>query len=208
MPCRFSSSVMPSATSTWKSQVLADEADGAGLGLEHRLEAGIVGDRPPRPLGHAEGGERCEFERPRLGEQLGVGGIGAGIAGLDIVEPEPVELLGDQGLVLEREVDALGLRAVAERGVVKIEAFAAHRATSQVVTSSPVSGSLASFSSMPMAASSSRMRSASSKSLALRAALRASTKTATRPHRQPGLLPHPTGAPARSWPGHRRSRGR
>ena len=51
-----------------------------------------------------------------------------------------------------------------------------HRATSQVVTSSPVFGSLASFNSMPMAASSSRMRSASLKSFALRAALRAPIK--------------------------------
>ncbi len=68
---------------------LGDEADGAGLRREHRLEAGIVGDRPPRPLGHAEGGERRRLHRPRLGEQLGVGGIGAGITGLDIVEPSP-----------------------------------------------------------------------------------------------------------------------
>ena len=40
---------------------------------------------------------------------------------------EHVELLGDQPLVLEREVDALGLRAVPECGVVEIEPLAGVR---------------------------------------------------------------------------------
>ena len=107
-------------------------------------------------------------------KSLRVGRVGAGIARLDIVDPERIELLGDQPFVLDREIDAVGLRAVAQRRVVEREPFAGHRATSQVVTSSPVFGSLASFSVMPMASSSSRMRSASLKFFALRAALRAS----------------------------------
>src|SRR5262249_34880836 len=56
----------------------------------------------------------------------------------------------------------------------------AHRASSQVVTTSPVAGSFESLSAMPMEASSSRMRSPSLKSLDLRALLRASTRCLTR----------------------------
>ena len=48
----------------------------------------------------------------------------------------------------------------------------AHRFTSQVVVISPVAGSFESFNWMPMAANSSRMRSAAAKFLALRAAVR------------------------------------
>ena len=43
-------------------------------------------------------------------------------------------------LVLDREIDALGLRAVAQRGVEEIDAFARHRVTSQVVRARPSSG--------------------------------------------------------------------
>ena len=55
----------------------------------------------------------------------------------------------------------------------------AHRATFQVVVSSPVAGSLASISAMPLATSSSRMRSDSAKFLALRAARRARDQAAS-----------------------------
>ena len=60
------------------------------------------------------------------GEEFGVGRIGAGIAALDIVDAEFVEHAGDDLLVMQREIDAVGLRAVAQRGVEQIEAFAAH----------------------------------------------------------------------------------
>ena len=59
-----------------------------------------------------------------VGEQFGVGRIGAGIAAFDIVDAELVEHAGDRQLVGEREIDAVGLRAVAQRGVEQIEAFA------------------------------------------------------------------------------------
>ncbi|MGY3410755.1 hypothetical protein ACVWZV_006868 [Bradyrhizobium sp. GM5.1] len=63
----------------------------------------------------------------RLGaEELGVGRIGAGIAALDIVDAEFIEHLGDDLLVGQREIDAVGLRAVAQRGVEQIEALLAH----------------------------------------------------------------------------------
>src|SRR6202042_1629845 len=76
--------------------------------------------------GHAERGEAGMIELWLLGKEFGVGGIGAGIAALDIVDAEIVEHFGDQLLVAQREVDAIGLRPVAQRGVEQIEAFAAH----------------------------------------------------------------------------------
>ena len=66
------------------------------------------------------------FELRLLGEEFGIGGIGAGIAALDVVDAELVEHAGDQLLVMQREIDAVGLRAVAQRGIEQIEAFAAH----------------------------------------------------------------------------------
>ena len=63
-----------------------------------------------------------------LREQLGVGRVGARIAALDIVDAELVEQLRDRQLVMQREVDAVHLRAVAQRGVEQIEAFLAHAA--------------------------------------------------------------------------------
>ena len=66
------------------------------------------------------------MELVRLGEQFGVGRIGAGIAAFDIIDAELVEHAGNRQLVVEREVDAVGLRAVAQRGVEEIEAFACH----------------------------------------------------------------------------------
>ena len=54
-------------------------------------------------------------------------GFAPGIAALDIVDAEPIEHRGDVALVVEREIDARRQRAVAQRGVEKIEAFAGHR---------------------------------------------------------------------------------
>ena len=61
-----------------------------------------------------------------VGKEFGVGRIGAGIAALDIVDAEFVEHARDDLLVMQREIDAVGLRAVAQRGVEQIKAFAAH----------------------------------------------------------------------------------
>ena len=58
-----------------------------------------------------------------------VGRVGAGIAALDVIEPEPVEHRRDRDLVVERKIDARGLRPVAQRGVEEIEAFPGHDAT-------------------------------------------------------------------------------
>src|ERR1700733_12281686 len=61
-----------------------------------------------------------------IGKKRSIGGIGAGVAALDIVEAEFIEHLRDQLLVMQREVDAVGLRAVTQRGVKQIKPLAGH----------------------------------------------------------------------------------
>ena len=103
-----------------------DKADRVGLGFQKARHAGIVRDGTSGTPRHAEGGEARMVEL-RLGrEKLGIRRIGAGIAAFDIVDAEIIEHAGDDLLVGQREVDAIGLRAVAQRGVEEIEAFAAH----------------------------------------------------------------------------------
>ena len=81
-------------------------------------------ERPGRAR-HAEGGEGG-VELAILGEQLGVERIGAGIAAFDIVDAEAVEHARERKLVVQRKIDAVRLRAVAQRGVEEIETFAGH----------------------------------------------------------------------------------
>ena len=59
-------------------------------------------------------------------EEFAVERIGAGIAPFDIVDAEIIEHRRDDLLVRQREVDAIGLRTVAQRGVEQIEALLAH----------------------------------------------------------------------------------
>src|SRR5690606_36967809 len=102
-----------------------DETDRIGLGVDELLQAGIVGYAAAGAPGHAEGDEAGVL-RALLGEELGIDHVGAGIAALDIVEPQPVEQPRNGDLVLKRELDARGLGAVAERGVEEVEAFFGH----------------------------------------------------------------------------------
>ncbi len=104
---------------------LGDEADRIGIGVEQRRDAGVVRGRPAGALRHAEGGE-LRVLRALLGEEARIERVRAGIPALDIVEPEAVEQRRDRALVLEREVDARRLRAVAQRRVEEIEAVAGH----------------------------------------------------------------------------------
>ena len=62
--------------------------------------------------------------RPCCWKTARVGRVGTGVAALDIVNAEIVEHVGDDELVVQREVDAVGLRAVTQRGVEEIKAFA------------------------------------------------------------------------------------
>ena len=61
-----------------------------------------------------------------LAEQFGVGGIGARIAALDVVDAQVVQHRSDRKLVGKGEIDTIGLGAVAQGGVEEIKAFAGH----------------------------------------------------------------------------------
>ena len=104
---------------------LGNEADGVGLGVEQRHQPRIVRGRATGPPSHTER-RKGRVELALLGEQLGIGRIGARIAALDVIDAEIVEHFGDRELVAEGEIDAVGLRAVAQRGVKEIEPFAGH----------------------------------------------------------------------------------
>ena len=108
---------------------LCNKADRIRLGIDQRGQSRIVGGRPTRPSRHAESRETGMVKHRLLRKQLGVGWIGAGIAALDIVDAEIIKHLCNRLLVLQREVDAVGLRAVAQRRIEEIETFAAHAAS-------------------------------------------------------------------------------
>src|SRR5206468_8322225 len=79
--------------------------------------------RTPR---HAERGKPGLTELRFLGEEFGVGGVGAGIAALDIIDAEFVEHSGYKLFVAQREIDPVGLGTVPQRRVKEIKAFTAH----------------------------------------------------------------------------------
>ena len=96
----------------------------------HRREAlgddaqGRIGvGRHPAPAGHAEGGRsgRARTTRRPAAEQLELLGVGAGEAGLDQVEPELVEPVGDAQLLARRQRHALALHPVAQGGVIELD---------------------------------------------------------------------------------------
>ena len=91
---------------------LGDKHDRVGVGRQQTRDAGIVGDRAPSALGHAEGAEFGALGWFAL-KELGVERIGAGIAALDIIDAEFVQHRGDVALVVEAEIDAGRQRAVA-----------------------------------------------------------------------------------------------
>ena len=76
--------------------------------------------------GHAEGHQpgvraACVSAHPR--EEGLVLGVAQRVAALDVVHAQAVQGLGDQQLVLQRQADALGLRAVAEGRVVDLDSL-------------------------------------------------------------------------------------
>jgi hypothetical protein len=104
---------------------LGDEGDDIRIRIQKARDARIIGRRAPGPLGHAEGGE-TGLAGGFLAEEFRVERIGAGIAALHIIDAEIIEHPRDLALVLKGEVDARGLRAVAQGGVEEIEAFTHH----------------------------------------------------------------------------------
>ncbi len=99
---------------------LAEDAGRIGLGRENRGQGRIVGRRTPGAPCHAEGDEPCLGKGRRIGEEGVVGVIGPRPAAFDIVDAQIVQGFGYGDLVGHREVDALRLRAVAQRRVEEI----------------------------------------------------------------------------------------
>jgi hypothetical protein len=123
----FSSSVMPSASVTWKSWVLPTRQT-AAVPRSGRPRA----PRHCRPSGpRAWSCRRRSWWRgswgPRRKTRCRWGSPGP--AAFDIVDPEGVERLGDADLLGRGELHALGLLPVAEGGVVEGEAGAGHGCT-------------------------------------------------------------------------------
>ena len=104
---------------------LGDEGDDIRIRIQKTRDARIIGRRAPGALGHAEGGE-TGLAGGLLAEEFGIQRIGAGIAALHIIDAEIIEHPRDLALVLKGEIDARGLRAIAQGGVEEIEAFAHH----------------------------------------------------------------------------------
>src|SRR3546814_8218088 len=94
-----------------------------------------MGGRAARPLGHAESDKFRAFQCRLLGKEFSVGGIGAGPATLDIGDAQPIERLGNNALVLDREIHPLSLRTVAQRRVDEINAILDHVSRSEEPTS-------------------------------------------------------------------------
>ncbi len=107
---------------------LADDANGTDVRLDQMAQRVVAVDLALHPPGRPERDEGARLELQLVGhpaEQLVVLGVRTGPARLDVVHAEPVELLRDPQLVLDRERDALQLRPVPERGVVYLYVHAA-----------------------------------------------------------------------------------
>ena len=120
---RFSSSVVPSAAVTWKSQDLPKMVDDRRAGLDEGLQIRILLGADAGAAGRPEGADLRRLEHGALDalEEAQVLRVRAGPAALDVVDAHGVEPMGDPDLVLHREGDALALAAVAEGGVVELD---------------------------------------------------------------------------------------
>src|SRR5437660_1188780 len=104
-------------------------ASGLAVATSQSLWRWMPSGAPGRPClsfaaRHAEGGDLSVFERQLadLLKMLEVLGIGERVAALDVVEGKLIKAARDEQLVLQREVDALALTAVAQGGVVDLDA--------------------------------------------------------------------------------------
>ena len=102
---------------------LGDQGDDAGPAVPQGRDQRVVGGVDARPPGRAEGRELrvLEVELDRPAEELGVLGVGARPAALDIAHAQTVQLPRDRQLVRDRRVEPLLLHAVAQGGVVDVE---------------------------------------------------------------------------------------
>jgi len=107
----------------------ADQTHGRRVRIQHSGQHIIIFGAAPGAFCHTEGRERGTGLRPRV-EKGAVGRVRTGPAAFDIVEAKRIQRLRDLYFVLSRELDALGLLPIAERGVEEGERFAGHEAHS------------------------------------------------------------------------------
>ena len=117
---------------------LGDQRHHRGARVAQRGHQRVVGGLHAGAAGGAERGQLGVLQvelLARAAEELGVLGVGAGPAALDEAHPELVDRSRDVQLVLHREVEALLLGAVAQRGVVDVEGLAVQDVSARCVCS-------------------------------------------------------------------------
>jgi hypothetical protein len=102
---------------------LAVDRHDRGVDLEEAADLGVFGRTHALAAGRAEGRQLGVLELDLLGagEELDVAGVGARPAAFDVGHAEALELGGDAQLVIDGEMNALPLRAVAEGGVIDFD---------------------------------------------------------------------------------------
>ena len=102
---------------------LAVDGDDRGIDLEEAADLGVFGGTHALAAGRPEGRQLGMLELDLLGagEELDVAGIGARPAAFDVGHAEAFELSGDAQLVINGEMNALPLRAVAEGGIIDFD---------------------------------------------------------------------------------------
>ncbi len=100
----------------------ADDGDEPGVGGEKRLESGVLGGADALLACHAKGGNPGILEGNRLEglEELGILGVGKGVAPLDEIDAQIIEPAENGQLVLNGKVNSLALAAVAQGCVVQV----------------------------------------------------------------------------------------
>ena len=101
---------------------LADERHARGVAADEVAERGVLLSGDPAPACHSEGADHrvVELDVGEQAEELGLLGVRAREAGLDVADAEAVERLDDADLLGGRERHALALHAVAEGRVVEV----------------------------------------------------------------------------------------
>lgn len=106
----------------------AHDGDHRRLGIEKHADLLIVLDGHALAASEAEAGDASVLPLAARGllEELQVLRIGTRPAALDVMNPELIEPLRDPQLVGEREIDALALGTIPERGVVDFDLLWLH----------------------------------------------------------------------------------
>ena len=102
---------------------LAVDRDDRGIDFEEAADLGVFGGAHALAAGRPEGRQlgMLELDLLRAGEELDVARIGARPAAFDVGHAEAFELGGDAQLVIDGEMNALPLRAVAEGGIIDFD---------------------------------------------------------------------------------------